>query len=94
MNRIKEMYQWAGGADYRHLCYECNHCIKVSHGSSLVDKCRAYGTEGMETDWNRGYIACKGFNGPLPKEPVHETNSHKGCVGQMTIEDFLEMQED
>lgn len=94
MNRIKEMYKWAGGTDYRHLCYECIHCIKVNRGSSSVDKCRAYGMEGIETDWNRGYIACRGINGPLPKEPIHKMeNSSKDCEGQMTIEDFFEIQE-
>lgn len=93
MRKISQMYQWSGGTDYRHLCYECKHCIKVKRGSSLIDKCRAYGTEGIETDWNRGYIACKEFNGLLPEVPIYEAGSskNKDCEGQMTIEDFLEI---
>lgn len=99
MKKISAMYQWSGGADYCHTCYECRNCIKTRKGSRQVYKCLIYGNTNSEaTDWKASYIACKAFNQDPPERPLIETgiSRKKGNTeieGQMTIDDFLKWQQ-
>lgn len=96
MRKISAMYQWSGGTDYRHTCYECNNCIRVAVGKMMVHKCNSYGNTGSTaTDWKPSFIACKHFNQPPPDVPVfkgQKTNTQKENVmdGQISIFEFME----
>lgn len=71
MRKISAMYQWSGGTDYRHTCYECDNCQQFQKGSRKVYKCLAYGnTDSTASDWKASYIACRHFNKPCPPLPV------------------------
>lgn len=94
MRKISEMYQWSGGTDYRHTCYECEHCIREMVGKREVYKCRVYGiTASSATDWKPSYIACKHYGKPVPKTPVflreNKIQQQDQIEGQMNIMDFL-----
>lgn len=91
MRRISKMYQWSGGTDYRHTCYECKNCVKVDPKKTTC-KCLIYGEEGPETDWKPHYIACKAYNQTPPDIPVSEMRRIKPELvikGQMSIFDLL-----
>lgn len=88
------MYEWSGGTDYRHTCYECPNCIRQSAGKRTVYKCKAYGiTESSATDWKASYIACKHYGKPAPNPPVFFRDKNpipEGEIeGQMNIMDFI-----
>lgn len=95
MRKISAMYEWSGGTDYRHTCYECDHCKKIKCGSRTVYKCLVYGnTDSVASDWKASYIACRHFNKPLPDRTVIQMQPRKKSPdeqieGQMSIEDFL-----
>lgn len=78
MRKISAMYQWSGGTDYRHTCYECKNCIKVKIGSRYVYKCLIYGNTGSSaSDWKASFIACKAFGQDHPERPVIELGTKK-----------------
>lgn len=93
MRKISAMYQWSGGTDYRHTCYECRNCIKVDKKRSIY-KCRSYGITGSSaTDWRASYIACKAFNQDPPEVPIFEIKMaavKELPEGQMSLFDFME----
>ena len=71
MRKISAMYQWSGGTDYRHVCHECDNCIKIQQGKREVCKCRSYGvTDNCDTNWKDSYIACKAFGKEPPEVPI------------------------
>lgn len=95
MRKISEMYEWSGGTDYRHTCYECSNCIRQAVGKRTVYKCKAYGiTENSVTDWNEANIACKHYGKPVSKPPVFfrgkKIPKKDQVEGQMNIMDFME----
>lgn len=95
MRRISAMYQFSGGTDYRHTCYECSSCVKVKKGSRQVYKCLAYGnTDSAASDWKPSYIACRHFNKPCPIrlviKAVHPEQAPEEIEGQLSIFDLLE----
>lgn len=95
MRKISQMYQWSGGTDYRHTCYECKNCVKVRRGNRTVYKCMVYGnTDSEASDWKQSYIACKHFDKPPGGVPIVKMCEKKKQVnadieGQMNISDFL-----
>lgn len=97
MRKISAMYQWSGGTDYRHTCYECKNCKKIKKGSRTVYKCLSYGdTSSVATDWKASYIACKAFNQTPPEIPVIKLGATKTQEpelpdGQLSLFDFPEV---
>lgn len=97
MRKISAMYQWSGGTDYCHTCYECRNCIKIKKGSRTVYKCLIYGnTDSTASDWKASEIACKAFNREPPEIPIIKTgiirekiSEPKEIEGQMSIEEYL-----
>lgn len=93
MRKISEMYEHFKGTDYRRTCNECKNCIQQSQGKRVVYKCRSYGiTSSSATDWKPSYIACKGYNKPVPKQPIFfqdEPKREEQIEGQMSILDFI-----
>lgn len=94
MRKISAMYEWSGGTDYRHTCYECQNCIRTKRGSRTIYKCLSYGnTEEPATDWNEANIACRAFGKKSPKIPVYlaaQGNESNGQIeGQMSLSDFI-----
>lgn len=94
MRKISAMYEWSGGADFRHTCGECKNCMKSSKGPRPVYKCLAYGyTNSGASDWKISFTACRHFNKPCPPLPAPkmERNKQEEVIeGQMNIFDFLE----
>ena len=85
MRKISAMYEWSGGTDYRHTCYECQNCIRVAAGKRKVYKCKVYGnTASAATDWKPSHIACRQFNKPYRGTPVIELG--EGSRGQKEAE--------
>lgn len=97
MRKISAMYQWSGGTDYRHTCFECRNCVKVAHGRKTIYKCLSYGDTGSAgTDWKPSYIACKAFGKNPPEVPVIKLNAKRNTEpelpeGQMSLFDFPEI---
>lgn len=94
MRKISAMYEWSGGTDYRHICYECRNCQKVKKGNRSVYKCMAYGnTDSASSDWKASYIACKHFNKPVPAVPVIRITKREQDAqeieGQLNIEEYF-----
>lgn len=92
MRKISAMYEWSGGTDYRHTCYECNNCSKIKKGSRSVFKCRVYGnTDSDASDWKASYIACRHFDKPVPAVPVIRITKREQDAqeieGQLNIEE-------
>lgn len=93
MRKISAMYEWSGGTDYRHTCYECDNCIKITKGSRQVYKCLVYGdTSSAASDWKASYIACRHFNKPCPPIPVIKTAGRQQeaeeIEGQLSLFDW------
>lgn len=92
-NNIQRMYDFAGGTDYRHLCYECSNCVDVENGDSHTrSKCLVFGDDGtVKSDWRRSNIACKLFgidyHGSTVLQQGQQVND--SVDGQMSIFDFL-----
>lgn len=95
MRKISAMYEWSGGTDYRHTCYECNNCRQFQKGGRKVYKCLAYGnTDSVASDWKASYIACRHFNKPCPPLPIIKTVRREQAPdvmeGQISLFEFLE----
>lgn len=100
MTKIESMYQWSGGTDYRHTCYECRNCLRVKRRGRQVYKCLVYGcTDTAETDWKEFNIACRFYNQihrgePLMKMYTGKKQESSDIPGQMSLDDFLGGEQD
>ena len=83
------MYEWSGGTDYRHTCYECSRCDPMNVGKRTVYRCLNYDPD---FNWNAANIACKFFgmvkNHPLVSVKEQKTDDEE-VTQQMTIFDFI-----
>lgn len=97
MRKISAMYEWSGGTDYRHTCYECKNCQKSPKGNRTVYKCLIYGdTDSSASDWKASYIACRAFDQDPPEIPVIKLGVARNQEpelpdGQLSLFDFPEM---
>ena len=89
MRQISAMYEWSGGTDYRHTCYECSRCEAVNEGKRTVYRCKNYDPD---KNWNAANIACK-FFGMVKNPPLNLIREKKPEeieeIKQMTIFDFI-----
>lgn len=83
MKTIAQMYEWSGGTDYRHTCYECRNCRQVKKGRKTVYQCQLYG----EAEWKPSYIACKAFN--QNRTFKKEKQEKQDMQGQMSLFDLF-----
>ncbi|WP_290095410.1 hypothetical protein [Bacteroides acidifaciens] len=95
MRKISAMYEWSGGTDYRHTCYECKNCIRQQAGKRISYICSVYQKLfGSDEKWKEYNIACKYFgktyNGPTLVKKEKRQQASEEIAGQMSIFDFPE----
>lgn len=95
MRKISAMYEWSGGTDYRHTCYECRNCIRQQDGKRISYVCSVYQKLFRSTEkWKEYNIACKHFGKPydgpeIRKNPKRQQEAEQ-IEGQMSFDDFQE----
>lgn len=95
MRKISAMYEWSGGTDYRHTCYECKNCIRQQAGKRISYICSIYQKLFDNTEkWKEYNIACKFFgktyDGPMLQQKPKRQQEPEQIDGQMSIFDFPE----
>lgn len=86
MRRASAMYEWSGGTDYRHTCFECKNCLRQQVRKQTQYKCRVYQVLfSSEKPWKPSFIACRFFDKTYSGPPLKKKNKNE------QIEDHLSL---